>query len=83
VFEFVEGCFQFFAMCGFGDNTVKPHPLVGKRYRTPFRSQVFEFVEGCFQFFAMSGFGDNTVKPHPLVEDLVVPALRVRMPRAP
>jgi hypothetical protein len=44
---------------------------------------VFEFVEGCFQFFAMSGFGDNTVKPHPLVEDLVVPALRVRMPRAP
>jgi len=44
---------------------------------------VLEFLRGCFQFLAMGGSGEDTVKPYPLVEDLVEPAVRVRMPRAP
>jgi len=32
---------------------------------------------------AFGGSGEDAVKPYPLVEDLVGPALRVRMPRAP
>jgi len=32
---------------------------------------------------ATKATGGDTVKPYPLVEDLVGPALRVRMPRAP
>ena len=31
---------------------------------------------------AMGGSGEDTVKPYPGVEDLVGPAVRVRMPRA-
>jgi hypothetical protein len=31
----------------------------------------------------MGGSGEDTVHPYPLVEDLVEPAVRVRMPRAP
>jgi hypothetical protein len=44
---------------------------------------VLEFLRVCFQFLAMSGSGEDTVKPYPLVEDLVEPAVRVRMPRTP
>jgi ferredoxin len=53
-----------------------------KRYQTPFRSEVLESVEGRFQFLTMGGSGGDTVKPYPGVEDLVGPAVRVRMPRA-
>jgi hypothetical protein len=41
---------------------------------------VLEFLEGCFQFLALGGSGEDAVKPYALVEDLVGPALRVRMP---
>jgi len=44
---------------------------------------VLEFLVGWFQFLAVGGAGEDAVKPYPLVEDLVGPALRVRMPRAP
>ena len=43
---------------------------------------MLEFLEGCFNFLVIGGSGEDTVKPYPLVEDLVGPALRVRMPRA-
>ena len=43
---------------------------------------MLEFLEGCFKFLVIGGSGEDTVKPYPLVEDLVGPALRVRMPRA-
>ncbi len=43
---------------------------------------MLEFLEGYFQFLAIGRSGEDAVKPYPLVEDLVVPALRVRMPRA-
>jgi hypothetical protein len=53
-----------------------------KRYRTPCRSELLEFVEGGFQFVARTPVGEDTVKPYPGVDDLVGPAVRVRMPRA-
>jgi hypothetical protein len=53
-----------------------------KWYRTPFRSELLEFVEGGFQLVARTAEGEDTVTPHPGVEDLVGPAVRVRMPWA-
>jgi hypothetical protein len=48
----------------------------------PCRSELLEFVEGGFQFVARTPVGEDTVKPYPGVDDLVGPAVRVRMPRA-